>query len=73
MLTYTPRELTAIALSLTAHLPDAPLAVSADSARRLGMPDSALHGVDELHTTASELAALCLLALRVVGEVPLDA
>lgn len=73
MLTYTPRELTAIALGLTAYVPDEPLAVSVDTARAFGMPESALLGVDELHTTASELTALCLLALRAVGEVPPDA
>lgn len=72
MPTLTPRELTCIALALTAHAPDERLAVSTATAVRLGYPADALAGIDELETTASELAALCLLALRIVGEVPAD-
>lgn len=73
MPTYTPRELTAMALALTAYVPDQRLAVAAETALRLGYPASALAGIDELETTASELAALCIVALRIVGEVPPDA
>lgn len=64
----TPREITRLLLTLTdAALPDTILSVPPEIARHLAtLPDCTLH------ISASELAAVCMLTLHTIGEIPTD-